>query len=225
MQTLMPPVNTPDGLFHDGDPTQGFEGTIVTADYMNNHQAATRDLQQEVINVLKEAGITPDPQKQTQLAEALTTFIGQKIPDASLTQKGVVQLNSAVNSESETEAATPKAVRIAMDNANARVAKERNGADIPDKPLFLDNIGGVPKTRKINGQSLSGDITIPTGISQATADSRYIQNVQLGAQVQGGYQAPAGCVVTFVDGGENMEFIKYKPLQIFINGAWRTISG
>ncbi|MBS9198552.1 tail fiber protein [Escherichia coli] len=160
MQNLMPPVNTPDKLFHDGDPTQGIEGTIVTAEFMNNHQAATRDLQQEVINVLKEAGVTPAPEKQNQLVEALTSFIGQKVPDASLTQKGVVQLNSAVNSESETEAATPKAVKIAMDNANARLAKDRNGADIPNKQLFLDNIGGAPKTRKINNMPLTSDITI-----------------------------------------------------------------
>ncbi len=38
MQNLMPPINTPDQLFHDGDPTQGIEGTIVTADYLNNQQ-------------------------------------------------------------------------------------------------------------------------------------------------------------------------------------------
>ncbi|HAJ6952771.1 TPA: phage tail protein, partial [Escherichia coli] len=31
MQNLMPPINTPDQLFHDGDPTQGIEGTLVTA--------------------------------------------------------------------------------------------------------------------------------------------------------------------------------------------------
>ncbi|EIQ2155457.1 TPA: phage tail protein [Escherichia coli] len=182
MRNLMPPVNTPDKLFHDGDPTQGIEGTIVTAEFMNNHQAATRDLQQEVINVLKEAGVTPDPEKQNQLVEALTSFIGQKVPDASLTQKGVVQLNSAVNSESETEAATPKAVKIAMDNANARLAKDRNGADIPNKQLFLDNIGGAPKTRKINNMPLTSDITINNiggnaGTATRLQTARRINNV------------------------------------------------
>ncbi|MCQ1632372.1 phage tail protein [Escherichia coli] len=111
MQNLMPPVKTPDELFHDGDPTQGIEGTIVTAEFMNNHQAATRDLQQEVINVLKEAGITPDPKKQNQLAEALASVIRLKVPDASLTQKGVVQLSSATDSDAEDMAATPKALK------------------------------------------------------------------------------------------------------------------
>ena len=151
-------------------------------EFMNNHQAATRDLQQEVINVLKEAGVTPDPEKQNQLVEALTSFIGQKVPDASLTQKGVVRLNSAVNSESETEAATPKAVRIAMDNANARLAKDRNGADIPNKQLFLDNISGVPKARKVNNMPLTSDITINNisgnaGTATRLQTARRINNV------------------------------------------------
>lgn len=62
-------------------------------------------------------------------------------PDATTADKGFVQLNSSVASDSETQAATPKAVKIAMDNGNARLAKERNGADIPNVPLFLQNIG------------------------------------------------------------------------------------
>ncbi|MDM2750295.1 phage tail protein [Citrobacter sp. Cs237] len=63
------------------------------------------------------------------------------ILDATTQRKGLVQLNSAVNSTSETQGATPAAVRIAMDNANARLAKERNGADIPNKSLFIQNVG------------------------------------------------------------------------------------
>ncbi|KAE9934697.1 phage tail protein [Escherichia coli] len=41
-------------------------------------------------------------------------------PDASLTAKGFVQLSSATNSTSETQAATPKAVKAAYDLANAK---------------------------------------------------------------------------------------------------------
>ncbi|EFL3429375.1 phage tail protein [Escherichia coli] len=41
-------------------------------------------------------------------------------PDASLTAKGFVQLSSATNSDSETLAATPKAVKIAYDLANGK---------------------------------------------------------------------------------------------------------
>ncbi|WP_208474456.1 tail fiber protein [Escherichia coli] len=41
-------------------------------------------------------------------------------PDASLTAKGFVQLSSATNSASETQAATPKAVKAAYDLANGK---------------------------------------------------------------------------------------------------------
>ncbi|ECG5352470.1 phage tail protein [Salmonella enterica subsp. enterica serovar Tennessee] len=61
--------------------------------------------------------------------------------DGTTQQRGLVQLSSSVNSTSETQAATPAAVKIVMDNANARLAKDRNGADIPNVALFLQNLG------------------------------------------------------------------------------------
>ncbi|MFA1980733.1 phage tail protein, partial [Escherichia coli] len=54
------------------------------------------------------------------------------LEDASTTKKGIVQLSSATNSSSETLAATPKAVKSAYDNAEKRLQKDQNGADIPD---------------------------------------------------------------------------------------------
>ncbi|EON3175633.1 phage tail protein, partial [Salmonella enterica] len=59
-------------------------------------------------------------------------------PDATTREKGFVQLSSDTNSESESLAATPKAVKAAMDNANGR----------------------VPSGRKVNGHPLFGDITL-----------------------------------------------------------------
>ncbi|EFB3699876.1 short-chain fatty acid transporter, partial [Escherichia coli] len=66
--------------------------------------------------------------------------------DATTAQKGIVQLSSATNSTSETLAATPKAVKSAYDNAEKRLQKDQNGADIPDKGRFLNNINAVSKT-------------------------------------------------------------------------------
>ncbi|MEH5786965.1 phage tail protein [Citrobacter freundii] len=72
--------------------------------------------------------------------------------DGTTQQRGLVQLNSAVNSTSETQAATPAAVKIVMDNANARLAKDRNGADIPNVALFLQNLGlGKTDTPEFGG--------------------------------------------------------------------------
>ncbi|HAF2356723.1 TPA: phage tail protein, partial [Salmonella enterica] len=64
-------------------------------------------------------------------------------PDASTREKGFVQLSSDTNSESESLAATPKAVKAAMDNANGRLEKNSNGGDIPDKKQFARNIGAA----------------------------------------------------------------------------------
>ncbi|EEG6259731.1 phage tail protein [Salmonella enterica subsp. enterica] len=61
-------------------------------------------------------------------------------PDATLTAKGFVKLYSGVTSIDETMAATPKAVKIAMDNASARLAKERNLADLTNIPLARQSL-------------------------------------------------------------------------------------
>ncbi|HCO8872096.1 TPA: hypothetical protein OCB33_002074 [Escherichia coli] len=92
MQNLMPPINTPDQLFHDGDPTQGIEGTLVTAGYLNNQQGATRDLQQELLNVLGGAHIQPDPKKTDQLLTALRALLlSRKNPFGDIKSDGTVK--------------------------------------------------------------------------------------------------------------------------------------
>ncbi|HAX4986098.1 TPA: short-chain fatty acid transporter [Escherichia coli] len=60
--------------------------------------------------------------------------------------KATEAAGSATNSTSETLAATPKAVKSAYDNAEKRLQKDQNGADIPDKGRFLNNINAVSKT-------------------------------------------------------------------------------
>ncbi|EAR8917929.1 phage tail protein [Salmonella enterica subsp. enterica serovar Muenchen] len=74
-------------------------------------------------------------------------------PDASTREKGFVQLSNDTNSESESLAATPKAVKAAMDNANGRLEKNSNGGDIPDKKQFARTIGAVTSTTITLGES------------------------------------------------------------------------
>ncbi|EES6293395.1 phage tail protein [Escherichia coli] len=103
-------------------------------------------------------------------------------PDASLTAKGFVQLSSATNSDSETLAATPKAVKAAYDLANGKyTAQEATTAQkgiiqlssatnstsetLAATPKAVkaanDNANGrVPSARKVNGKALSADITL-----------------------------------------------------------------
>lgn len=137
MKNIIDPVETEDGLFHDGDPTTGEEGTIVDAKIMNAIQGAVIDIQTECINVLAAAGFKPDPAKK-QLLDAIKAIVGNEVPAASTTQAGTVKLSSATDSDSETEAATPKAVKAAMDNAKGR----------------------APASRKVNGHPLTADVNV-----------------------------------------------------------------
>lgn len=56
-----------DGLFTDGDPQQGIPATTVTAAHMNA-------IQEELINLIVEAGLTPDGEDLTQLAQAIAAL-------------------------------------------------------------------------------------------------------------------------------------------------------
>ncbi|TAC82071.1 phage tail protein, partial [Salmonella enterica subsp. enterica serovar Gaminara] len=60
--------------------------------------------------------------------------------------------------------------RLIDEQVKTRLEKNQNGADIPNKPLFLQNVGleetinlaknAVPATRRVNNKPLSGDITL-----------------------------------------------------------------
>ncbi|MBQ0955336.1 tail fiber protein [Serratia symbiotica] len=76
MKDIISPVNTEDGLFHDGDPSTGIEGTAVSAKWLNPVQGAIIGNQQELASVLKEAGIKIDPSKQDQLLAAIKKITG-----------------------------------------------------------------------------------------------------------------------------------------------------
>ena len=123
MKTLMPKVDTRDGLFHNGNPAIGEQGTQVKDVWLNDVQESLRDIQAEAHYVLEKAGFKPVENKQTQLYDSIVKIIGDNRKTATTKGKGEVKLNSATDSSSETEAATPKAVKDAFDNANNRVAK------------------------------------------------------------------------------------------------------
>lgn len=106
---------------------------------------------------------TPDEEQSNALAEHEKS---RRHPDATLTEKGFAQYSNATDSDAEDRAATSKAVKIAMDNANARLAKNRNGSDIPNKPLFIENVGLKPTVDKAEsavqraGDTMTGELKI-----------------------------------------------------------------
>lgn len=137
-------------------------------------------------------GVSNRPQKQLanrtqwlkkQLEEANNALAGHERsrnhPDATLTDRGFVKLYSGVASMDETMAATPKAVKIAMDNANARLAKDRNLNDVPNKVLARTALG--------LGDSATRNIGWTTGTVAAGDDSRLLafERTQSGLSAQG----------------------------------------
>ncbi|MGV7961007.1 phage tail protein [Photorhabdus tasmaniensis] len=91
----------------------------------------------------------------TQLNRALEQKIATEVPSASLTQKGVTQLTDKTGN-SNTLAVTQKLVSDVNDNANDRLAKNQNGADIPDKNAFVKNLG-LSETVALAKNAVSAD--------------------------------------------------------------------
>ncbi|EYU13598.1 tail fiber protein [Photorhabdus aegyptia] len=87
-------------------------------------------VQAELLSVLQAASIKPDKSKLDQLAVAIKSIVAEK--SIGLTDK---LGNSSVL------AASQKLVSEVNDNANSKLAKNQNGADIPDKNAFVKNLG------------------------------------------------------------------------------------
>nr|WP_275354581.1 phage tail protein [Xenorhabdus bovienii] len=90
-----------------------------------------------------------------------------------------------VNAYNKSE--TDSRVNAANENANTRLEKNQNGADIPNKPKFVENLGlvgtveqarnAVPNSRKVNGKTLAGDVTLSA--EDVQGEPRFNQTIDL----------------------------------------------
>lgn len=154
MKSLMPQIDSNDGLFHNGNPATGEQGTRVTDTWLNNLQDRVRDVQAEAHYVLQKAGFQPVENKQTQLYEAIVKIIDDNRKKASTTQKGEVQLYSGYDSDSEEMAATPKVIKILKG--------------------FIDSItrsltNYIPNSKKSSAVSSNSNDTVATSAAVKTA--------------------------------------------------------
>lgn len=147
-------------------------------------------------------------------------------PDATTTAKGFTQLNSSVTDDRETQSATPKAVKIAMDNANARLAKERNLSDLTNPALARQNLQLGDSSTKNTGTTANtvaaGDDARITGAmqkSQNGADiqdvAKFLQNLGLSAVLMGDDATYAG----FENGNVDVPYIRHKPTRAVVHLA------
>lgn len=90
-------------------------------------------------------------------------------PDATLTQKGFTLLSNATNSDDETKAATPKAVKAAYDLANSKAATTHTHAwdqitGIPDGTLTQK---GVVKLNNTTNSTSTTEAATPSAVKAA----------------------------------------------------------
>ncbi|HCB8543589.1 TPA: phage tail protein [Escherichia coli] len=257
MPALAPAQSNTTTWFTEGDGQKGI--SWIGQDWLNILQA-------ELLNILAEASIQPDKAQLNQLTLSIKAIIAanafsrknnlKEIADAGAEAqrlaRGYLGLGTLATKNS-----------LGPGDVNA-LAKDQNGADIPDKETFIDNLGLRETVNKaadalpsggtavaanrlatpvnINGVPFDGtqDINITSGMTQSTADSRYVKNVQLGArsyhspggnEMSWNYSAPSGCMFSGINvqdtgsrSADNIGGVYYRPVQIYINNAWRTVS-
>lgn len=129
MKKLIDPINTADGLFHPKNKETGEKATIVTPDYMNDTQSATRINQQELIAILTAAGIAPDEATSNQVLTALKKLFlaidNGRVSNAL--QKG--------NNLSDVESAATSRKNLELDKVGNYAAVPTAGGDVG----YLDN--------------------------------------------------------------------------------------
>ncbi|MCM3494570.1 phage tail protein [Paenibacillus lactis] len=104
------------------------------------------------------------------------------VPDASLTQKGITQLSSAIDSTSEAMAATPKAVKSAYDRGSAGVtaaAAAQAKADAAETPAGAQAKANAAETNAKNaslprsGGAMTGKLNLQTWATISGSASGY----------------------------------------------------
>ncbi|EGZ4374619.1 carbohydrate kinase [Salmonella enterica subsp. enterica serovar Lexington] len=97
MKNLIPPINTPDNLYHDGNPVTGELGTLVTAEWLNNYQDATRDLQSELLSILAAAGINPESSALQLLTAIRALTLSRSNPFGDIKNGGTAEITKALS--------------------------------------------------------------------------------------------------------------------------------
>lgn len=163
------------GEFTDGNVAGGVPPTILPAEWFNT-------IQRELMSILNAAEIESDPHVFNQVLLSIQKLVSEGIPDlkdASLTQKGIVQLSNATTSNSQILAATPKAV---SDLGNLLLKITNNLSEIKDagpvavaQTLVNLGLGELPDSF---GDAASKNVGTTAGTVAAGDDSRIVNAVQ-----------------------------------------------
>lgn len=175
MRPLMPPVQTPDNLFHDGNPLTGELGTIVDAEHLNNEQAAIRDTQSELIAILTAAAMEPES-TAGQLLAALN--------------KLYAPLNDTLGALSSLVGGANKLPYFTSANAAALTALSSIGRDIVGKATVADVLTylGLGDTSGYVGRWVNTRVFTSSGTYTPTPGTKRIR-----VTITGGGGGGGGC--------------------------------
>lgn len=219
--------------------------TYPGPDWMNT-------IQGEMLNVLAAAGISPKKDDLTQLSQAISAIcnsavtgsgfikiVNSKTPEAdgaiTLTAADVGALPdtytapvTSVNTKTGAVSLTATDIGALPDTYTAPVSSVNGKAGAVS--LTAADVQALPDTYTPPSPDLSGYET------KSDANARFVQGVQLGAEVNQGstnghsnpYHFPTGNAVTGIHGPNsdiNDADWYTKPIQQNINGTWATIAG
>lgn len=122
------------------------------------------------VTTLETADTATNQKLTSEVSRLEGEIVAHTPPDASLTTKGIVQLNSAVDNASEVLAATPKAVKTAYDKAVAAAAKSAS-ADKLTTARGITLTGPVTGTVDFDG---SADVSMSTAVVSASTSAKGI---------------------------------------------------
>ncbi|WP_199406733.1 hypothetical protein [Chromobacterium sp. ATCC 53434] len=194
MQDQLKPINSPDGLFHDGNPYTGELGTVVTSEWLNGMQTVVQSTQQEVLTLLKNSGQTPDASRKDQLQQAVqniawggsnkpTTLAGYGIVDGA----SKTDLQTAVNN---LVAGAPGALNTLQELAAALGNDASYAASVTkmlagkaDKATTLTGYG-IADAMKTSDWGIQGYTTLQVGPGQPFANIQDAWNSLIGKVLQ-----------------------------------------
>ncbi|WP_258182543.1 phage tail protein [Escherichia sp. 20412-1] len=196
--------------FTDGDIAAGVKPTPLLALWFNV-------IQRELVKVVESAGLTLDPTDDTQLWQALSEYFA-----SSTDMKTAIGALGTMASQNS-------------DAVNVTRGKIEGAELIGDLQGNAATATRLQTAHTINGVTFDGtsDITISSGMSQSTADTRYVQNVRLGSETSvlmpyAGKVSITGQVISALSiAGEvdnSADYAYFRPVQININGTWATVS-
>lgn len=155
-----------------------------------------------------------------------TQIANVKVPDASLTQKGIVQLSEATNSASNEMAATSKAVSSAISAANQHTdsyaAPKQHSHSASDLPSASTQARGIVQLNTSTSSTATDQAATPSAVKAAydRADQAFTQAVDLKNKIVRAINGKFGGANPDMSSDQIAAVITKLPVKRFASGTF-----